>query len=93
MDENGKDAKHIDPEALLIADEHNAYDDLTNLVALNREFRRRLGALLVISAGLLDRVSSVPPRDGRISRSRARSALSRPGPCHSARKRPRRPAL
>ncbi|MCF1481637.1 IS1595 family transposase [Agrobacterium vitis] len=33
MDENGKDAwaavaKHVDPKALLIADEHKAYDDL-----------------------------------------------------------------
>jgi hypothetical protein len=43
MDENGQDArvaaKHIYPEAPLISDEHKAYDDLTGLVALNREFR------------------------------------------------------
>jgi len=41
MDENGKDAwaavaKHLDPKALLIADEHKAYDDLIGLVALTR---------------------------------------------------------
>lgn len=37
--------------------------------------------------------STEAPRDGRISRSRVRSVLSGPVPCHSARKRPRRPAL
>jgi hypothetical protein len=41
MDENGKDAwaavaKHVDAKALLIADEHKAYDDLVGLVALHR---------------------------------------------------------
>ncbi|MBB3320469.1 IS1595 family transposase [Rhizobium sp. BK181] len=41
MDENGKDAwaavaKHVDPKALLIADEHKAYDDLIGLVQLTR---------------------------------------------------------
>lgn len=39
--ENGKDAwaavaKHVDPKALLIADEHKAYDDLIGLVQLTR---------------------------------------------------------
>lgn len=37
--------------------------------------------------------STEAPHDGRISRSRVRSVLSGPVPCHSARKRPRRPAL
>jgi hypothetical protein len=41
MDENGKDAwaavaKHVDPKALLIADEHKAYDDLVGLVSMHR---------------------------------------------------------
>src|SRR5262249_11566036 len=37
--------------------------------------------------------STEAPRDGRISHNRARSALSGPLPCHSARKRPHRLAL
>ena len=41
MDKNGKDAwaavaKDVDPKALLIADEHTAYDDLIGFVAMHR---------------------------------------------------------
>lgn len=38
-------------------------DDLTGLVTLDRELRPRLGASLVISAALIDRLSSPSPRE------------------------------